>query len=102
MSTPCPIVGSCPKPCPTQPTCARVDRRIEQDHVWLGDLAGFEVVPVLTDDWEIALELRHRCGWSMRLRFDGITGDGAAFLGNIVQVATEERPGHVCADHSHG
>lgn len=70
--------------------------------VWLGDLAGFEVVPVVPDDGaSVHLELRHRCGWSQRLPFEGITGDGGAYLANIVERAVVERQGHHCAHHEH-
>jgi hypothetical protein len=67
-------------------------------YVWLGDLAGFEIVPVLLDDayGVLFLELRHRCGWSARLPFEGITGDAAAYLANTVERAIGERRGHVC------
>jgi hypothetical protein len=99
MATPCPVAGLCPKPCPTQLTCTRVGKPSGDDaYVWLGDLAGFEIVPEVENGLYPApyLELRHRCGWSARLPFEGITGDAAAYLANTVERAINERRGHVC------
>jgi hypothetical protein len=74
----------------------------ELGYVWLGDFSGWEIVPVLRDDpagTPLQLELRHRCGWAQRQPFEGITGDGAAYVGNIVTRLMEAVPGHACAPH---
>lgn len=73
----------------------------ELGYVWLGDLAGWEIVPVYGEAREdgLWLELRHRCGWARRQPFEGITGDGAAYVGNILERLMEVAPGHACAPH---
>lgn len=75
----------------------------ELGYVWLGDLSGWEVVPELrdafTDAPPLRLELRHRCGFAQRQPFEGITGDGAAYVANIVSRLMEVAPSHVCAPH---
>lgn len=53
-----------------------------EDHVWLGDLSGFEV-QATTDDGTLALV--HRCGWTRELH------PADCYLANIV-VATREHP----------
>lgn len=74
----------------------------ELGYAWLGDLSGWEVVPELrdafTDAPPLRLELRHRCGFVQRQPFEGITGDGAAYLGNIVERALELSQSHVCTE----
>lgn len=67
-------------------------------NVDLANLAGFEIVPVPDPDHPGVprLELRHRCGWSQPQPFEGITGDNAAYLGNVVVRAVRERLTHRC------
>lgn len=60
-----------------------------EDHVWIGDLAGFEV-QATTDDGTLALV--HRCGWERELH------PADCYLGNIV-VATREHPA-ACLVHT--
>jgi hypothetical protein len=74
----------------------------ELGYVWLGDLSGWEVVPVVRDTAAgapLQLELRHRCGWAQRQPDEGITGDGAAYVGNLIERALEANQGHVCKPH---
>lgn len=76
---------------------------VELGYVWLGDLSGWEVVPVVRDEAAgapLQLELRHRCGWAQRQPFEGITGDGAAYVANIIErLVLQVVEGHVCAPH---
>lgn len=70
--------------------------------VWVGDLSGWEIVPIDQDGIAMAhpgLELRHRCGRRVQQPESGITGDGAAFLGNLVENCVEENDGHTCTPH---
>lgn len=72
--------------------------------VWIGDLAGMEVVPTSGYDdsgadypSKLGLVLFHRTckpGWEQPE--EGISGDGSAYLGNLVERAIEARKGHVC------
>jgi hypothetical protein len=81
----------------------------ELGYVWLGDFSGWEVVPELrdafTDAPPLRLELRHRCGFALRQPDEGITGDGAAYVGNLIERLLEAvypqdgSQGHVCAPH---
>jgi hypothetical protein len=71
----------------------------ELGYVWVGDLSGWEVVPVVRDEAAgapLQLDLRHRCGWAQRQPFEGITGDGAAYVANIIERLMEAVPGHAC------
>lgn len=71
-------------------------------YVWLGDCAGWEIVPVvkardlIAETEDLGLELRHRCGWAEGQPFDGITGDGAAYVGNLIERLLEIAPVHAC------
>lgn len=68
-------------------------------YIWLGDVAGWEVVPVVRDEAAgapLQLELRHRCGWAQRQPDEGITGDGAAYVGNIIKRLLEVVETHTC------
>lgn len=64
-----------------------------QGRVWLGDLAGFEIVPVS----EFDAELWHRCGWNTVLPTEGIMGGvGGAYLGNTAITALQHLAGDGC------
>ena len=76
------------------------------DYVWLGDLAGMEVVPVLREGPAgPALQLRvtHRCGnegvLMANMGMDGMSDDGAIMLGSLVEFAVKLREGHACPPH---
>lgn len=78
----------------------------ELGYVWLGDLAGMEVVPVLREGPAgPALQLRvtHRCGnegvLMANMGMDGMSDDGAIMLGNLVEFAVKWREGHACPPH---
>ena len=97
-------------PPPGQPESElqRVAREVLTDlgYVWLGDLAGMEVVPVLRDHpggAPLQLRLTHRCGHEGVLLantgMDGISDDHAIMLANLVQFAAEWRRGHACPPH---
>lgn len=68
--------------------------------VWLGDLSGMEVGPIDLDGISIAhpgLEVGHRCGVGAQQQpRDGMTGDGASMLANLVLRAVTAREDHVC------
>jgi hypothetical protein len=71
--------------------------------VWLGDLAGMEVVPVDHDGIQMAhpgLQIAHRCGtrWDLP-HMEGMVADGSAMLGNLVAFAVQQREGHACPPH---
>lgn len=72
----------------------------EASHVWLGDLSGMEVVPVVTigpDGPEARLELRHRlCDDRWPIPEDGIAADGSAYAANIAVQAREALATHAC------
>jgi hypothetical protein len=66
------------------------DSKPGDEYVWLGSLAGFEVIsgPM---DWDPP-GLRHRCGWSVDL-------DGPdAILGNLIEIALGHRARSCAAD----
>lgn len=78
----------------------------ELGYVWLGDLSGMEVAPVLREGPAgPALQLRvtHRCGHEgvliAGMGMDGMSDDGAAMLGNLVEFAVKLREGHACPPH---
>lgn len=52
-----------------------------RDHVWQGDLAGFQVM----QDDVARLWLTHRCGYELRLH------DGSAYLGNLMPLVRAHR-----------
>lgn len=79
-----------------------VDAALE-GFVWLGDLSGMEVVPTVTDviAERTGLHIAHRCGTTWDLpRMEGLTADGSAMLGNLVEAAVEAREGHACPPHN--
>ena len=84
----------------------KVAREVLTDlgYVWLGDLSGVEVVPVVRDTPggpPLRLELAHRvCPQRVPITWDGIADDGSAFLGNIVQTAVKFMEGHACTPHT--
>lgn len=68
-------------------------------YVWLGDLAGFEIGTMHQHEHaggDVPC-LYHRCGWAVPIPFEGVMGDGAAYLANAVVLAIEERIRHTCA-----
>jgi hypothetical protein len=74
--------------------------------VWVGDLAGMEVVPVLREDSSgtpLQLRVTHRCGHEgvliRGMGMDGMSADGSAMLGNLVEFAAKWREGHACPPH---
>ena len=74
--------------------------------VWMGDLAGMEVVPVLREDSSgtpLQLRVTHRCGHEgvliRGMGMDGMSADGSAMLGNLVEFAAKWREGHACPPH---
>ena len=78
----------------------------QHGNVWLGDLAGMEVVPVLREGPQrpnLQLRLTHRCGnegaLMVGMGMDGISDDSAVMLGNLVEFAAQFRNGHVCPPH---
>jgi hypothetical protein len=68
--------------------------------VWLGDLAGMEVVPLDRDDSltvHPAVAVTHRCGNGLQEQpSDGMSADGASMLGNLVERAVTMRESHSC------
>ena len=69
--------------------------------VWLGDLAGMEIAPSDRDGITMAhpgLTLFHRActpGWDQLE--DGMSGDGACMLANLVERAITARDAHTCS-----
>ncbi len=87
-----------------QTTCRGI--LTELGYVWLGDLSGMEVVPVLREGPAgpaLQLRLTHRCGHEGALMagmgMDGISDDGAIMLGNLAEFAAKWREGHACPPH---
>lgn len=74
--------------------------------VWLGDLSGMEVVPVLREGpagTPLQLRVTHRCGHEgvliRGMGMDGMSADGSAMLGNLTEFAAKWREGHACPPH---
>lgn len=66
----------------------------DEGHVWLGDLAGFEVSVMRLHNGRSVPCLSHRCGWAVPLP------EGGAYLANVAEQAIEERKTHVCNVHT--
>lgn len=88
-------------------TAMRAGQQQRNGMVWLGDLAGMEVVPVLREGPQrpnLQLRLTHRCGHEgvlmVGMGMDGISEDGAVMLGNLVEFAAQLRDGHACPPHN--
>lgn len=56
-----------------------------EDHVWLGDLSGFQVLPD-GPGAEATLYLYHRCGWLRELH------PADSYLANIIDIRREHGP----------